>query len=88
MKIINVDCFALELSDGDGIGSTVEGYASHEDVAREWAKSKKGWGSYRKYSKKYVIMDSMDEINLIKKEKIIERALAKLTPEERFALGF
>lgn len=81
-----IDCFIVEESyDRD---SKVICYTSSEAVAQSICEDQKFYRTYRKFDKQYLIVESKDEMQDLKKAKLKEVALAKLTPAEKAALGF
>ena len=68
--------FAFYLNNSDGLGT---------HTAREWAS--KNPHDYLRETE-IVLFDTVADYNEFKSSKVRERALAKLTAEERKALGF
>ncbi len=87
VEIIKLDMFVLEMSNGDGVSSTVEAYTRDEKVGRDYKIQTKNYGSYRPFKQTFVIVSSLAELDAAKKEKVKERALSKLSREEKEALG-
>ena len=78
-----IECYSICVWDG-GSNTNHKYYVSNLVTAKEW-KNLNTYDEY--YKKKFVILDSMDEIANYEKEKLRESARSKLTAEERKALG-
>lgn len=89
MKTIEIDCWEVTEADGDGIRSNHVAFFSDELVAKKFVSSKKDrWlETPRRFRKTFVIMDSLDDLEQVKKTAAIAAAKAKLTKEELELLG-
>lgn len=84
--ILDFEAFELSSPDYSGIRNEIMGYVSSEQVAKDWVKEANSWPrGYRKVHIKhsYYVMDSLTEIEDVKKQKKLETALSKLTEEEK-----
>ena len=81
MKVIKY--WELGYSD-DGGGFKHHAYLATREAAKEWQKQHI-WGSVRE--KEIVILDDLRDLEEYNNKKIRDGALAKLSPEERKALG-
>ncbi len=81
MKII--ECWSIGIWDG-GDRAPHKYYVATEEAAQAW-KAKNQYDSVT--SHRLVVFDDLAEIVDYEKGEARRRALAKLTPEEKFALG-
>ena len=81
MKVIK--CWELGWSDNCG-GFKHHAYLANRKAANEW-KKQHVWGSIRE--KEIVILDDLQDLEDYNNKTLREQALAKLSPEERKALG-
>ena len=82
MQLITV--FDVQVWDG-GDRHNHKFYVSNEESAKDWVKANP-YDTY--YKKEMIIYDDLTDYNQNNLQAIKERTLAKLTPEERKALGF
>lgn len=88
MKKIEIDCFEVTEPDGAGMHNLHVAYASSKTVADAIAQSNNGWPGYvNAYKKTIVIVDSVDEYRQLRADGKREAALAKLTEDDKKALG-
>ena len=88
MKEHIISGFKLTEPDGAGMYSEEMGIVSTEEVAKEWCEAQKGWPrNYEKFHKVFRVFDTLEEMAGHDKKVIRDRALAKLTVEERQLLG-
>lgn len=84
-------CYEVTEPDGGGIESNHVAYFSSETVAKQYAEQAgKSWPKNvkkRYVQHKYIILDRVEEVEILKVENLRSSALAKLTPDERKALG-
>jgi hypothetical protein len=78
--------YRLEVSNIDGRGpGTVKAYTKNLSVAENWVELSPGWNDY--YKVDMVIIDSIDELENVEKERKKQAALNKLSSEEKRLLG-
>lgn len=83
MKLVTF--YVVSIWDGLDGRSNKEVYFSNEEAASDWLKA----NTYdHKFKREYVVYDSPTDYVENSPESVKKRALAKLTPEERKALGF
>ncbi len=87
MRKIEVNCFEITETEGDGIHEKHIAYADGKCVADAIAEPSKGWMHVRPFSKVFVIVQSLDEYKQLKNDAAREAALAKLTEADKKALG-
>ena len=80
--------FELLEADGGGVSDNHLAYVEREEDAKEWVSLSKGWRRYRPYEKTIIVHHSLDSLYATQRELAKQRALAKLTKEEREVLGF
>jgi hypothetical protein len=78
-----IKCWELRVSDGRN-GHSQKYYVSSKEIAMEWEKNR----IYDSIAEKeIVIFDSLTEVTEHENKTLREKALAKLSAEERNALG-
>ena len=88
MKKFEIDCFEVTQPDGGGMHSDHVAYASTKHVAELLAKQNSGWPGYvHEYKKTFLILDSVEEYKDLVQENKRQKALAKLTDEDKKVLG-
>lgn len=84
MKTFEINGF--EVYDTDGYTHNHVAYVSEESMAVEMTKGNAYMG-YNPYKKSFIVFETMDEFNADKYEKLRKSAWAKLSVQERHALG-
>ena len=88
MKVYELEFTAYELTedDGGGMRSFTRGYTTSLEVAEKW---KSPYQSYRQTTVKhrYVVSESLADVEKIKLDNLIQSAKNKLTKEELNALS-
>jgi hypothetical protein len=79
--------FEVISADGDGHGESHVAYFNNEKAAKQLAAQSPGWLRVQKFEKTFQICSTFGEYVQLKNEEIKVRALAKLSKEEREALG-
>lgn len=88
MKKIEIDCWEVTTPDGGGIHSEHVAYTSTEAVALSLVGESKGWPRYaNKFQKTFLIVESVEDYEAMLTEKKRQRALSKLSEEDKIALG-
>lgn len=88
MQTIIVKCFEVRSADGDGRGESHVAYFNSEAAANQLAAQSPGWMRVSPFEKTFHICETFGEYTIMKVGEIKTKALAKLTKEEREALGF
>ena len=87
MITISVNCYEVTCPDGAGMREIHVAYFKDKETATKFADSKKGWPhSVRKVDKLYLIAESVEDHMKVELETAKQKALAKLTREERILL--
>ena len=79
--------FEVLSSDGDGRGESHVAYFNNEKAAMQLVTQSPGWMRVQHFEKTFQICSTFGEYVQLKSEEVKTRALAKLTKEEREALG-
>lgn len=88
MKRIEVKCWEVTSPDGGGIHSEHVAYTSTEAVALSLVNESKGWPRYaNKFEKTFLIVESVEDYKNLITEKKRQRALDKLSEEDKIVLG-
>ena len=74
-------------ANGDGRGESHVAYFNNEKAAKQLAATSPGWMRVQPFEKSFAICATLAEYMQEKNEEVKARALAKLTVEERSALG-
>lgn len=82
-----IDCFELEEATGAGDTNGHVGFVRTEALAKEW-KGGNHYRSYRPFKKTFVVFGSLQSFDRALDDAVRARALQKLTPAERRALGY
>lgn len=85
MKVVEVDCF--EVTESYDRDSTHIAYVSNMGLAHAIVALQKNYRSFHEFKKTFVISESMADIDNYSKENLRKSGLAKLTTQERQALG-
>lgn len=80
--------FELLEADGGGVSDIHCGYLMYESDAKEWKDRSFGYRSYRPYGKIIRVHESLESLDAFNMQELKEKALAKLTAEERKVLGY
>ena len=88
MKTTIVEGFEVVEADGGGMGENHVAYFSNERAATQLSAQSPGWMRVRPFKQTIVVCESFGEYVIQKNEEVKAKALAKLTAEERAALGF
>lgn len=87
-KIINIDCFEITTPDGGGMRSDHVMFVDSKSLADRIVNESTGWPRYsHEFKKRFVIFQSMMDIEEYRKVQAKEEALAKLTEADKIALG-
>jgi hypothetical protein len=86
MKHIHIDAWEVTQSDFAGMGESTVAYFSNKVDADKLVEGNK-WQSVTKVMKTFVIMESLEDYTNFSKEKLRASALAKLSAQEKEALG-
>lgn len=87
MSTVIIEGFEVLSADGDGRGETHMAYFADENSAKQLVAQSPGWIRMRPYSKTIVVYETFGEYVNAQVEALRAKALAKLTKEEREALG-
>jgi hypothetical protein len=94
MKIYEIEkfkCYEVSEPDGGGYHHVHIAYFSTKSVAEEYIKSSdKGWPKDVREKcifHRYIVLDSVEEMDTVRVENLRKSALSKLTPDEIRALG-
>lgn len=87
MQTFTISGFELLEADGAGVHENRVAIMKYETDAKIWATESKGWRSYKPFHAEIKVFESLDELHESQLAKVREKALAKLTKEEREALG-
>lgn len=87
MQIL-INGYELLETHGDGSSESSVAYVEHETDAQQWVVQSKGWRRYVRVHKLFIVHESLESLYAHQKAAVKERALAKLSKEEREALGF
>lgn len=87
MKTTIVTGFEVVMADGDGRGETHQAYFSDQTAAEMLVSQSPGWMRMYPFTKTTVVYDTFSEYVTAKADAFKAKALAKLTKEEREALG-
>ena len=85
MYKVEIDCY--EVSESYDRNSSVVAYVSTIALAKELVTVKKDFRSSREFRKTFLIFESMEDVETYSRENLKKTGLAKLTSEERQALG-
>jgi hypothetical protein len=87
MQVVTVSGYELLEADGAGVHENRVAIMLYESDAKLWASQSNGWRSYKPFHAEIKVFESLDELHEGQLAKVREKALAKLTKEEREALG-
>lgn len=79
--------FELLEADGGGIRDNRVALIASEDAAKQWVMASSGYRRYVPYKETIVVYADLEDLNQGHREKLREQALAKLSKQEREALG-
>lgn len=85
MKRYEIDCY--EVTESYDRDSQHIAYVSNPTLAQALVDKSKGYRSYHAYKRTITIFDTAEEIDSAKQENLRKSGLAKLSAEERHALG-
>lgn len=91
MKHYEIDCWEVTAPDGGGVYDEHCAYFSSKSVAEEYAQAqqaKSNWPrSVQPFKRSYTVLDSIEECEELTRQNVRNRALKKLTAQEREELG-
>lgn len=85
MKKFEIDCF--EVTESYDRDSKHVAFVSTVALAEKLVATQKGYRSYQAYKKTILIFETQEDIETYSRENLRKSGLAKLTSEERQALG-
>lgn len=85
MKLIEIDCF--EVVESYDRESKHIAYTSTKELAQELVSKSKNYRSMIAIKKIFVIFETSEDVTTYSKENLRKSGLAKLSVEERLALG-
>lgn len=80
--------FELLETDGDGMHEKRVGIISDKAEAFKWVQESNAYRRMNYIKQAIVVHSTLDSLKAYQREELKERALSKLTTEERIALGF
>ena len=87
MKTYYIEAWEVVCPDGGGMSEVHVAYFSSEMVATQYAASKSWPHHVNQYKKLVTVFDTIGEFDEHSQDKLRKSALAKLSPQERAALG-